>query len=236
MKQEIKNLILYEDAHIIVCHKPAGTPTQTNRIGTADLVSLLKNHLASGASPSRAGKARRNPDRTYLALIHRLDQPVSGILVFAKTPSAAKELNRQLTGGAFGKYYLAVVSPVPAADSGTLEDYMVKDTGRNLSRVCSADTPGARLARLHYHILNSRGDRALLEIHLDTGRHHQIRLQMAHAGFPLAGDRKYGNKNSTEPLRLCACKLEFVHPATGEPMCFTLEHPFADDPLTSLNN
>lgn len=228
MKPEIKNLILYEDTHIIVCRKPAGTPTQTSRIGAADLVSLLKNHLVSEQPQLQTPKNRKNPHSTYLAVIHRLDQPVGGILVFAKTPSAAKELNRQLTGGAFGKYYLAVVSPVPAKDSDTLEDYMVKDSRMNLSRVCSADTPGAKQARLHYHILNSDGNRALLEIHLDTGRHHQIRVQMAHAGCPLAGDRKYGNKNSTEPLRLCACKLEFTHPATGKRMCFKLDNPFTE--------
>lgn len=231
MKPDITNLILYEDAHIIVCRKPAGTATQTSRVGTADLVSLLKNHLASKRTQTQAKKQNKTWDSTYLAVIHRLDQPVDGLLVFAKTPAAAKKLNRQLTGGKFGKYYLAVVSPVPAKETDILENYMIKDSRLNLSRICSAETPDARLARLHYRVLNSDKNRALLEIHLNTGRHHQIRVQMAHAGFPLEGDRKYGNKNSTEPLRLCAYKLEFIHPATKKPMQFKLDDPFADADL-----
>ena len=107
----IKNaspLIIYEDEQIIVCHKPAGTPTQSSHIGTSDMESLLKNHLFSSRKFHRAKSGE-----PYLAIIHRLDQPVEGILVFAKTPAAAKELNRQLTSQEFGKYYLAVISGIP---------------------------------------------------------------------------------------------------------------------------
>ena len=106
----IKNaspLIIYEDEQIIVCHKPAGTPTQSSHIGTSDMESLLKNHLFSSRKFHRAKSGE-----PYLAIIHRLDQPVEGILVFAKTPAAAKELNRQLTSQEFGKYYLAVISGI----------------------------------------------------------------------------------------------------------------------------
>ena len=119
----IKNaspLIIYEDEQIIVCHKPAGTPTQSSHIGTSDMESLLKNHLFSSRKFHRAKSGE-----PYLAIIHRLDQPVEGILVFAKTPAAAKELNRQLTSQEFGKYYLAVISGIPEPQEGSLENYLV---------------------------------------------------------------------------------------------------------------
>lgn len=202
--------IIYEDSHIIVCRKPAGIPTQSGRIGMPDMVSILKNHLAA---------QRKNP---YLAVIHRLDQPVEGLLVFAKTPAAARELNRQLTSSGFGKYYRAIVTGVPSPLEGTLEDYMVKDSRGNVSRICSPETPGAKLARLHYKVIESCEDTSLVEIHLDTGRHHQIRLQMSHMGHPLAGDRKYGIPDSAEKLQLCAFRLEFTHPITGKKLRFEL--------------
>jgi len=232
MRHDIHSLIIYEDPHIIVCRKPAGIPTQTARIGTSDMESMLKNYLSGG----------------YLAVIHRLDQPVEGLLVFAKTPRAAKELNRQLTAAGFGKYYRALVSGIPDPSEGILEDYLVKDARTNTSRVCTKNTPGAKAARLHYKTEKIYRDTspvtALVEIHLDTGRHHQIRVQMAHLGCPLVGDRKYGAVQSCRttpgkdippastpsasqapesPLRLCAYRLEFRHPVSGEEMTFMLE-------------
>ena len=239
MQPDIETLIIYEDLHIIVCHKPAGIPVQSARIGTVDMASLLKNHLAHAALKSPG--APRGRDRApYLAVIHRLDQPVEGLLVFAKTPAAARDLNRQLTSSGFGKYYRAIVVGVPDPSEGTLEDYMVKDGRANLSRICIKETPGAKPARLHYRVeeidKESQPVTSLVKIKLDTGRHHQIRVQMAHIGCPLVGDRKYGacdpekadEKNvpvhtkSAEPLRLCAYRLEFKHPATRKDMVFEL--------------
>lgn len=215
MARIISPEIIYEDTDIIVCRKPAGLPVQSARIGASDLESVLKNYLA------RSG--RSNP---YLAVIHRLDQPVEGLLVFAKTPAAAKNLNRQLTGSGFGKYYLARVCGVPSPAEGTLENYMVRDGRTNTSRICAKDTPGAKLARLHYKtekvFAKTDSVTSLLKIRLDTGRHHQIRVQMAHIGCPLAGDRKYGDGESAESLGLCAYRLEFRHPSTGENMIFKL--------------
>ena len=112
--------IIYEDKNIIVCHKPAGVPTQSSRIGTKDMVSILKNHLIKNTAKKNAS---REP---YLAVIHRLDQPVEGLLVFAKTPAAAKELSRQLTTSGFGKYYRAQALGIFEHNEGTLEDYLVK--------------------------------------------------------------------------------------------------------------
>jgi len=243
-------IILYEDEQIIVCHKPAGIPTQSARIGTADMESLLKNHLFTSQKFHRTKSGE-----PYLAVIHRLDQPVEGFLVFAKTPVVAKELNRQLTSGGFGKYYLAAVAGIPDPPEGTLENYLVKDARTNSSAVCTKTTPGAKLARLHYKTIEEydasenngspdaeKAERAegehsaLIEIHLDTGRHHQIRAQMAYFGHPLIGDRKYGkefsdpiasahcstNRFQAGQLHLCAYKLTFHHPKTGKKMEFQI--------------
>ena len=210
--------ILYEDSHIIVCVKPHGIATQSKFIGSPDMVNLIKKHIFLN-----------NPDKgePYLAVIHRLDQPVKGILVFAKTPFAAKELNKQLTSQGFGKYYLATVEGELPAEEGTLENYLVKDKRTNLSRVCDKNTPDAKLARLHYRTLSREAVRSHIEIQLDTGRHHQIRVQFSHIGCPLAGDTKYnkaltGQKNWQE-ISLCAYKLQFVHPKTKKPMDFQID-------------
>lgn len=224
--------IIYEDRDILVCHKPGGIPVQTKQIGVPDLVSILKNYLVSQQSAgqnadlhSPVSAFRQEP---YLAVIHRLDQPVEGLLVFAKSRAAARELNRQLTASGFGKYYLALVSGHPCPEENTLTDYLIKDARSNTSRVCSFGTPGAKEACLHYRTLKSFETRSLLEIHLDTGRHHQIRVQLANLGCPIEGDRKYGKESSSgsKTLKLCAYRLEFMHPATGKPMHFELSDCF----------
>ena len=216
--------ILYEDNHILVCEKPSGIAVQSRRIGTADMESLLKNHIF------REGNGQRPP---YLAVIHRLDQPVRGILVFAKTPFSAKELNRQLTDGSFGKYYRALVDGIPSKPKGILTDYMIKNGRTNLSSICAKDQPGAKQARLTYHTVASEelffhapavsSHQTELEIKLDTGRHHQIRCQLAHLGCPIVGDAKYNpNAQRRTTICLCAYKLEFRHPKTKEKLTFKL--------------
>ena len=137
-----------EDDQILVCHKPAGVPVQTKKIGTQDMESILKNYLFIHSSHHAGHKP------PYLAVIHRLDQPVSGILVFARTPAAAKNLNQQLQNDQFEKYYQAVVCGA-LPDSGTLTDYLVKDGRTNTSRICSKNTPGAKKAVLSYEILET---------------------------------------------------------------------------------
>ena len=211
--------ILFEDASIIVCYKPQGIPTQSGNVGTPDMVSILKNYLHKNT------KGNKQP---YLSLIHRLDQPVSGILVFAKTPESSKNLNAQLTRGGFEKYYLALVNGVPALPDAVLENYLTKDNRTNSSRVCKKDNPYAKLARLHYTLLDTRETgESLLRIHLDTGRHHQIRVQLSHIGCPIAGDTKYNEESKNKPgwqeLKLSAYKLSFCHPQTKEKLTF--EYP-----------
>lgn len=208
--------ILYEDTEVLVCKKPSGIPTQSNRIGTPDMVSILKNHLSS------ASKQKGEP---YLAVIHRLDQPVEGLLVFAKTPFAAKVLNRQLQQFGFGKYYRAKLTQTPDVHEATLTHHMFKDGRSNTSRICSAATPGAKKAELTYQIAEQFEDgTCIAEITLKTGRHHQIRVQMASIGCPIVGDRKYGSADhiSDANLQLFACRLEFRHPKTGKPLVFHL--------------
>ncbi len=235
MTQTTLSHIIYEDPHIIVCRKPAGIPTQSRRIGTQDMVSLLKNHLADASAHKTKNAEGKSPLRKepYLAVIHRLDQPVEGLLVFAKTPAAARDLSGQLTGSGFGKYYLAMVNGIPSPPEGNLEDHLVKDGRTNTSRVCTSDTPGAKLARLHYRTVRIYEDLrppvSLIEIRLDTGRHHQIRVQMAHHGFPLIGDRKYNGPECSASLKLCAYHLEFRHPVDGKPMNFELPSPFREE-------
>lgn len=223
--------ILYEDNHIIVCVKPHGIATQSSNLRSVDMVSLLKNHI------KEQNKSGKDP---YIAVIHRLDQPVAGILVFAKTPFAAKELNKQLQNKGFGKYYRTLVNSPPPAPEGTLENYLVKDAVNNTSRICDKNTPNAKFARLYYKLIkkgqgyfnwgrsnsNFTPSPIELEIILDTGRHHQIRVQLAHIGCPIIGDTKYNpdTKNNSEwqYLMLCAYKLCFRHPKTNKEMNFSL--------------
>lgn len=217
--------ILYEDQDIIVCHKPAGIATQTARVGQADMVSEVKNYLA---------RTRKVP---YVGVVHRLDQPVEGILVFAGNKQAAAVLGRQITENCMEKYYYAVVCGSGYQESGVLTDYLVKDGRTNISRIVPPEVKGAKKAVLEYEILSGRIPvaafaeqtapmAALAGIRLLTGRHHQIRVQMSSAGMSLFGDYKYGDAQTVElsehlhvkEIALCAGRLSFTHPRTGRRM------------------
>jgi len=208
--------IVYEDKDILVCRKPAGLAVQSARVSTPDLVSELKNYLAEKNEP-------------YLAVIHRLDQPVEGLLVFAKNKKAAKNLNEQLRQNEFGKAYYAVAFNQPVVQEGVLEDYMIKEGAK--AKIVPADTPGAKKAVLHYRLIAMKQGRTLYEVRLETGRFHQIRAQMAHAGMPLLGDKKYADAAITlyseahgiKNVALCAYKLKLAHPGTGEEMLFVVK-------------
>ena len=220
----MNTIILHEDQDILVIHKPAGIATETARLGQADVVSELKNYR------------HRNGQDTYLGVIHRLDQPVEGLLVFAKNPQAAKKLSSDIQQGTLKKYYHALV-PNTISAGGELEDYLMKDAKTNLSKVVSKGTQGAKVAKLKWKAVSTHniGDAAyaLVEVELFTGRHHQIRVQMSHAGMPLLGDSKYGtpqSKEITQKLRirqtaLLASRLEFIHPMSEEKMCFSISFP-----------
>ncbi len=206
MKQQIE--VLYEDKDIIVCRKPTGIPVQTAKLGQQDMVSLLKNY--------RVGQ-KEAPE---IYVVHRLDQPVEGVMIFAKNQKAAAALSKQIQQKSVDKYYYAVVEGVPEPAEGRLEDYLLRDGKSNISRVVAVGMKDAKKATLDYKVLQTTESqqRSLLEIHLETGRHHQIRVQMAHAGHPLVGDKKYNPqcRSGYLPIGLCSVKLSFCHPITGK--------------------
>ena len=218
--------IIYEDKDIIVCHKMAGLAVQTGKIGTLDLVSELKNHLLKSLDK----KPFKEP---YLGVVHRLDQPVEGVILFAKNQAAAGFLSKQLTTGIMNKCYYAVAAGACDKDKGLLTDYLMKDNKTNSSYVTTKEE--GKESKLEYRLINKviKDDKtyALYDIHLLTGRHHQIRVQMSNANMPLIGDKKYGDEFSNNlsaelnvrNVALCAYKLEFVHPATKKKMEFRIK-------------
>lgn len=210
--------ILYEDDAIIVCVKEAGVATQTKQIGQKDMESMLRTYRMQKGEPS------------YIGVVHRLDQPVAGVMVFAKTKEAAANLSRQIATKSADKFYYAVTDGLPAQKKGTLEDYLLRDGRTNISKVVSAKTAGAKRAELSYEVIEQNDRSAILRIKLHTGRHHQIRVQLANAGWPLVGDRKYNFKENMKPsgqqLSLCSYKLAFKHPETGRSVSYEIELPY----------
>ena len=210
--------ILFEDDHVLVVKKDAGIPVQAGKMRMMDLQGLIKNELY---------RRNRKGGEPYLGLIHRLDQPVEGVMVFAKTPFAAGALSEQVTDGRMKKHYLALLCGKPSEDSGKLVDYLVKDGRTNTSSVVKEQNKDAKRAELNYQVLKRNEETTLVEVELITGRHHQIRVQMANAGWPLYGDTKY-NPQFQEVMEhvqtaLCAYKLSFVHPKTKKVMEFCIE-------------
>lgn len=219
--------ILFEDNHILVAYKPEGLAVETAKITEPDLMDYLKKYLC---------KKQGSDNEAYISMVHRLDQPVEGLLVFAKTPFAAKELSSQIQKNQMKKRYLAVVSIDKQLQDNSmrlLEDYLLKDGKTNTSKVVAKDTKGAKKAVLNYRFATAdyQDEVAMVEIRLVTGRHHQIRVQLAHAGIPLIGDVKYGNEKSKETsaklqvkqAALCAYQLEFFHPKTKKPLVFEIK-------------
>lgn len=205
-----KPTIYYEDQDIIVCYKEAGVATQTAKLGEQDMESRLKNYLAAkGQKP-------------WVGVVHRLDQPVEGVMVFAKNPQAAASLSKQVKQRSIGKHYYAITEAVPDEPEGVLVDYLCFDRKNNKTKVAESKTVGSKRAELSYRLLKQVSGKALLDIDLRTGRHHQIRVQLAHIGCPLAGDNKYGKPGMAGPIGLCAYRLEFEHPVAGEPLSFQI--------------
>ncbi len=211
--------IIYEDEAVIVCRKPAGVAVQTKRLGQPDMESLLKNYRAGRGEPP------------YIGVVHRLDQPVSGVMVFAKTKEAAAIMNRQIAAKAADKYYYAMVDGIPGRKKAALEDYLLRDGRTNTSAVVTKGTAGAKQAKLSYEVIETGKDRAVLKICLETGRHHQIRVQLAQAGYPIVGDKKYNFKEniapSVQPLALGAYKIGIKHPITRQKLEFEIDKPFS---------
>ena len=204
--------VLYEDNHIIVVIKPYNIPSQSDKTNDIDMLSLVKEYIK---------EKYQKPGNVYVGLVHRLDRPVGGIMVFAKTSKAASRLSESIRNKSFSKTYLAVVNGKFEKQNGVLENYLWKDEALNMSKVVGKDKKGAKLARLTYEVLTEKNDLSLVKINLETGRHHQIRVQFASRNHSLYGDQKYGTRGRGKQLCLWAYKLSFAHPTTKEHLEFT---------------
>ncbi|WP_025680136.1 RluA family pseudouridine synthase [Paenibacillus massiliensis] len=211
--------VLYEDNHVLAVEKPVNVPTQEDASGDPDLLSLLKEDL----------KIRhQKPGNVFLGLIHRLDRPVGGAMIFAKTSKAASRLSEAVRSRSFHKRYLAVVHGKPAPQ-GRLKDYLLKDSRTNMVQVVRPSQPGAKEAILDYQTLGHANGLSLLLVELHTGRPHQIRVQLSNIGCPLYGDQKYGQQLNKPGQQLALWSLEAgaPHPITKEPMLFRSMPPLA---------
>ncbi|WP_455719761.1 RluA family pseudouridine synthase [Agathobacter sp.] len=231
-----KHNIIYEDNDIIVCYKPAGMATQTRRIGQQDMESFIRNYRAAKNEPP------------YVGIVHRLDQPIEGVMVFAKNQKAAASLSRQIKEHTTEKYYYAASYGTGCGNEDdivnanetvggtknqnlkvhTLTDYISFDKRTNISKITTAKDPQAKKAVLEYEIVEKKNNITIFDIKLFTGRHHQIRLQFSNIGYPLIGDTKYGvidrgRGTAREQLALCSYKIVIDHPASGKRMAFEVE-------------
>lgn len=206
--------ILYEDNHIIVVEKPPNIPSQGDKTENEDMLTIIKHYLK---------EKYQKPGNVYLGLIHRLDRPVGGVMIFAKTSKAAARLSEQVRNKTFQKEYLVIVDGKLEKQKATLEDYLLKNQKNNISKVVKENTKNAKYAKLDYEVLkyNEEIDLSLLKILLHTGRHHQIRVQLANIGHSICGDQKYGTRGRGKQICLWAYKLTIEHPITKEKMTFT---------------
>ena len=205
--------ILYEDNHVIVVKKEPNIPSQADKTEDIDMLTIIKEYL----------KEKYNkPGNVYLGLVHRLDRPVGGVMVFAKTSKAASRLSNQVREKIFKKKYLAVVDGKFETSNGILEDYLYKDERNNISKVVNKDKKNSKIAKLEYEVLtyNQVKDLSLVKIKLYTGRHHQIRVQLAHAGHSIFGDQKYGTRGNGKQIALWAYELTIQHPITKQELTF----------------
>lgn len=203
--------IIYEDNHLLVVEKPINVLVQADKSGDEDLLTMLKKYL----------KEKYNkPGDVYLGLVHRLDRPVGGVMVFAKTSKAASRLSKQVQKHEFKKIYMAVIEG-KVSESGTFKDKLKKDEKTNITRV----SEDGKEAELSYSLIGFINNLSLVRISLKTGRSHQIRVQFASRKIPLYGDQKYNPNAVKDQIALFASRLEFRHPVTKEVMSFELPLP-----------
>jgi len=214
--------IIYEDNHLILVNKRSGDIVQGDKTGDIPLSEVVKKFIA---------KKYNKPGAVFLGVVHRLDRPTSGLIVFARTSKALTRLNKMFATRQTKKTYLAMVKSAPNPENGVLEHFLLRNTKQNKSYAHLTPVPGAKKAELHYETLSRLDNYSLLRIDLNTGRHHQIRAQLAAIGAPVKGDLKYGasRSNPNGSIHLHAYNLEFVHPIKKQLMSFTA--PLPDDPL-----
>ena len=221
MKKSSEISVIYEDNHLLVVEKPINIPSQPDSSGDKDLLTLLKEYI----------KVKYDkPGNVYLGLVHRLDRPVGGVMVFAKTSKAASRLSEQIRSGSFKKTYLAVVHGKLDNTSGTLKHYLLKNSRTNIVSIVGKDTPGAKEAILDYECIDYSKNFSLVKIQLHTGRPHQIRVQLSGIGHPIYGDQKYGvstNKKGQQ-IALWSNEVIFLHPTLRKEVAFNSSPPNAN--------
>jgi 23S rRNA pseudouridine1911/1915/1917 synthase len=211
-------LVLFEDNHIIIVNKRAGDITQGDKTGDAPLSDVVKEYLKD---------KYHKEGNVFLGVVHRLDRPTSGVIIFAKTSKSLERLNKLLRDKKIQKTYWAVVKNHPEKEKDTLINFLKKNSTNNKSAVYPQEIKGSKEAILHYEVKKKLDNYTLLEINLETGRHHQIRSQLAAIGFPIKGDLKYGfpRSNKDESIHLHARKIEFIHPVSKEPIAIIAPTP-----------
>lgn len=205
--------VLYEDNHIIVVEKMPNVPSQADKTGDEDMLTIIKSYL----------KEKYNkPGNVYLGLVHRLDRPVGGVMVFAKTSKAASRLSEEIRNNTFKKTYLAIVNGKMESESGEYVDYLWKVEKQNTSYVVKEGKKNSKLAKLNYEVIayNEKENVSLVKINLQTGRHHQIRVQFSSRMHALYGDSKYHGRGAGSGICLWAYKIKFVHPVKKEEIEF----------------
>ncbi|MGK0413982.1 MAG: 23S rRNA pseudouridine1911/1915/1917 synthase [Polaribacter sp.] len=210
--------VLFEDNHIIIVNKRSGDITQGDKTGDKPLSDVAKEYIKE--KYNKAGNV-------FLGVVHRLDRPTSGVIIFARTSKALERLNKMLRDKEINKTYWAVVKEHPKKEKDTLINFLKKNPKNNKSSVYSKEIEGSKKAILHYTILKKLDNYSLLEIDLETGRHHQIRAQLSAIGFPIKGDLKYGfnRSNKDGSIHLHARKIEFIHPVSKEPVSIVAPAP-----------
>ena len=210
--------VLFEDNHIIIVNKKAGDITQGDKTGDKPLSDVVKEYI----------KDKYNkPGNVFIGTVHRLDRPTSGVLIFARTSKALERLNKMLREKTIDKTYWALVKDTPKKPIDSLINFLKKDSKKNKSFVYKKEVEGSKKAILHYKVIKKLDNYSLLEIDLETGRHHQIRTQLSHIGSPIKGDLKYGFKRSNKDgsISLHARKIEFIHPVSKEKISITAPTP-----------
>ena len=205
--------VLYEDNHIIVVEKPVNIPSQGDKTGDEDMLTIIKRYI----------KEKYNkPGDVYLGLVHRLDRPTGGVMVFAKTSKSASRLSEQVREKKIHKKYICIVDGKLEKEKDTWKDYLLKNQKNNISKVVKKETKNAKEAILDYEALkyNKEIDLSVVKVNLQTGRHHQIRVQFASRNHSLYGDQKYGTRGRGKNLALWAYYLSFLHPTKKEIMEF----------------
>ena len=221
--------ILYEDNHLLVVNKRAGELVQPDPTGDPALEDEIKAFL---------GAREAKPGNVFLGVVHRIDRPVSGAVVFAKTSKALVRLNEMIREGRIHKVYWALTEATPDPESGELRHYILRDGRTNRSRACDAPKGDAKEARLRYATLGAGTNYTLVEVELLTGRHHQIRAQLSKVGCPIRGDLKYGARRSLPGggISLHSRRVEFEHPVRREPLSVTAPVPAGDNLWTYFEN